>query len=139
MQAHRGGRDRRPENTLAAFAWAMDLGVTTLEADLAVTADGIVVISHDPYLSAKLVRDSAGEYVVEEPPLFIKDLTLSELQTYDVGQLNPRDSYANNWRGLRIRRSDSISRSRPIPQILSTRSVTGSLRDSSWRPLIGTA
>ena len=35
LQAHRGGRDRRPENTLAAFRYAIELGVTTLELDTA--------------------------------------------------------------------------------------------------------
>src|SRR5262245_43512355 len=49
LQAHRGGRGLRPENTLPAFANALDIGVDTLELDIAVTADGAVVVSHDPY------------------------------------------------------------------------------------------
>ena len=43
IQAHRGGRAHRPENTLAAFTHAVELGVDTLEMDLAVTNDRIVV------------------------------------------------------------------------------------------------
>src|SRR4051812_22256297 len=39
LQAHRGGRGLRPENTLAAFENALRLGVTTLELDIAITAD----------------------------------------------------------------------------------------------------
>jgi glycerophosphoryl diester phosphodiesterase len=48
LQGHRGARGLRPENTLPAFETALDLGVTTLEADLHFTADGQVVVWHDP-------------------------------------------------------------------------------------------
>lgn len=34
LEAHRGGRDARPENTLVSFAYALELGVTTLEMDI---------------------------------------------------------------------------------------------------------
>ncbi|NIO06903.1 MAG: glycerophosphodiester phosphodiesterase, partial [Deltaproteobacteria bacterium] len=45
LQAHRGGRGLRPENTLPAFEHALDLEVTTLELDLHLTQDGVVVIT----------------------------------------------------------------------------------------------
>jgi glycerophosphoryl diester phosphodiesterase len=45
LEAHRGGRGLRPENTLASFGNALKLGVTTLELDTGVTKDGIVVVS----------------------------------------------------------------------------------------------
>ncbi|VAW08468.1 Glycerophosphoryl diester phosphodiesterase [hydrothermal vent metagenome] len=48
VQGHRGARGLKPENTLPAFEAALDLGVSTLELDLHFTADGEVVISHDP-------------------------------------------------------------------------------------------
>ena len=48
LQAHRGCRGLLPENTLAGFEHALRLGVTTLELDIAITADGVPVISHDP-------------------------------------------------------------------------------------------
>ncbi len=96
IQAHRGGRDLLPENTLSAFRNAAALGVTTLELDTAMTADGIIVISHDPYLANKLVRDSDGKYVGEYPKLFIKDLSLAELWTYRVGKIKPYTSYAKS-------------------------------------------
>src|SRR5262245_21715967 len=50
VQGHRGARSRRPENTLSAFAYALEIGVDVLELDLAVTRDGVLVVSHDPYL-----------------------------------------------------------------------------------------
>ena len=96
IQAHRGGRDLYPENTLTAFRHAASLGVRTLELDTALTADDVVVISHDPYLSNKLVRDSEGEYVSEYPKILIKDLSYEELLTYKVGKINPSSSYARS-------------------------------------------
>ena len=92
VQAHRGGRDRRPENTLAAFRYAIELGVNTLELDTAVTRDRVVVVRHDPRLNPELTRDSGG-FISVAPPVFIKDLSLVELKSYTVGQLKPRSSY----------------------------------------------
>jgi glycerophosphoryl diester phosphodiesterase len=48
VQGHRGARGLQPENTLPAFETALDLEVTTLELDLHFTADGQVVVWHDP-------------------------------------------------------------------------------------------
>src|SRR5262249_20360423 len=50
LQGHRGTRGLMPENTLAAFRKAMEIGVTTLETALAVTRDGPLVLSHEPLL-----------------------------------------------------------------------------------------
>ena len=93
MEAHRGGRDRRPENTLSAFAYATKLGVTTIELDTAVTKDRVVVVSHNPMLNHEITRTEEGEYISEDKKIFIKDLTFEELQKYDVGMLNPKTRY----------------------------------------------
>ena len=92
LQAHRGGRGLRPENTLAAFENAIRLGVTTLELDIAVTADGVAVISHEPALYPGTARDADGRWLKEPGPL-IRALTLAEVQRYDVGRLNPDSAY----------------------------------------------
>jgi glycerophosphoryl diester phosphodiesterase len=52
VQGHRGARGLRPENTLPAFEAALDLEVTTLELDLHFTADGQLVVWHDPVIEA---------------------------------------------------------------------------------------
>ena len=51
LQGHRGARGLAPENTLPAFTMALSIGVTTLELDLAMTSDGILVVSHDSRLN----------------------------------------------------------------------------------------
>ncbi len=63
FEAHRGGRAARPENTLQAFAYAMELGVTTLELDTHLTKDGYVVVSHNPILNPVLTKDKNGNYI----------------------------------------------------------------------------
>ncbi len=57
LQGHRGARGLAPENTLAGFARALAVGVSTLELDCGVTKDGVVVVSHDRLLSPDHTRD----------------------------------------------------------------------------------
>jgi len=85
-----------PENTLAGFKVAQDLGVTTLETDLAVTRDGVVVISHDPVLNPALTRAPDGQWLTAAGPA-IRSLSLDELKRYDVGRVNPASKYAQQF------------------------------------------
>ena len=93
MQSHRGGRGLLPENTLAAFEHAIRMGTTTLELDIAITADGVPVVSHDARLNPALTRDASGKWLSQSGPL-IKSLSLEKVQSYDVGRLNPAHGYA---------------------------------------------
>jgi glycerophosphoryl diester phosphodiesterase len=92
IEAHRGGRARRPENTLPAFADALSMGVDTLELDMGVTRDGVVVVSHERGLNPDITRAPDGHYIPAEIP-FTK-LTLAEVKQYDVGQIRPGSAYA---------------------------------------------
>lgn len=96
LEGHRGARGLAPENTLAAFRRAIDIGVTTIETDIAVTKDGVPVISHNPNLVPELVRDSAGKWLTAPGPP-IHSLTLDELRRYDIGRLNPATKYARQF------------------------------------------
>ncbi|MBT5264786.1 MAG: glycerophosphodiester phosphodiesterase [Rhodospirillaceae bacterium] len=98
LQAHRGGRGLMPENTLPAFVSALELGVDTLELDTAITADGHVVISHDPVLKPRLARRE-GVWITDEIP--ISSLTLAELRQFDVGRLDPESRYAKRYKRQR--------------------------------------
>lgn len=93
LQGHRGARALLPENTLAGFALALDLGVTTLETDLGVTRDGVVVLSHDRRLDPAITRDAHGRWL-QHPTPYINDLTWAELQVFDVGRIDPTTAYA---------------------------------------------
>lgn len=80
VQAHRGGLGLRVENTLASFGNALQLGVSTLELDVQITADGAAVVTHDRRVTAaKCTGDFAGR--------FIKDLTLAQVRSMDCGSL----------------------------------------------------
>ena len=96
IQGHRGARGLQPENTLPAFAHALSIGVTTLELDCAITRDGVVVVSHDSTLNPDITRgpDSAWITSADQP---IAQLSLAELQRYDVGRINPASTYAARY------------------------------------------
>ena len=96
IEAHRGGRALHPENTLQAFAAALALGVDTLELDVGVTRDGVLVISHERRLNPDLARDTDGNYVTPPGPSLI-DLPLAEVQSYDIGKIRPGSDYARQF------------------------------------------
>ena len=93
LQGHRGARGLRPENTLAAFKYALGLGVTTLELDCGVTKDGVVVVSHDSLLNPDITRGPDGQYLAKAGPAIV-DLTYDEVLKYDVGRLRAGSDYA---------------------------------------------
>ena len=97
LEAHRGGRGLAPENTLAAFSKAIDLGVNTLELDVGLTADGVVVISHDTALNPDHTRDANGAWLAPKSGATVRSLTLAQLQGYDVGRLNPASNYGKQF------------------------------------------
>lgn len=96
IEAHRGGRALAPENTLNAFANALAIGVDTLELDMGVTKDGVVIVSHDRRLSPDLARDANGNYIPPPGIPFVR-MTLKEAQSYDVGQIWPDSDYAKGF------------------------------------------
>lgn len=98
LQGHRGARGLAPENTLPAFAAALSLGVTTLELDTAITRDGVIVVSHDPFLNPDITRGADGAFLKAKGPP-IHALSLAELQRYDVGRINPTSRYAKQQPG----------------------------------------
>ena len=60
VHGHRGARAILPENTLAAFRYAISAGADYIEMDVAVTRDDVPVISHDPVLrSGETIRHLA--------------------------------------------------------------------------------
>jgi glycerophosphoryl diester phosphodiesterase len=90
--AHRGGAGLRPENTLAAFANAIELGAEGFELDVHLTRDGELVVHHDERPHPQIARLDGAWLGAPGPP--IRELTLAELRSYDVGRLAPGSPYA---------------------------------------------
>lgn len=72
--AHRGAAGYYPENTMLAFAKALELGATGIETDVQMTRDGELVLNHDETL-----QRTAGT------PEWVKDLTLTEIKQREAG------------------------------------------------------
>lgn len=86
----------RPENTIPAFEYAIDQGVDAIEMDVAVTQDDVLVISHDPVLSAEICRGPGGTKVIRE-------MTFAQLREWDCGSLvNPHFPKQTAVPGTRI-------------------------------------
>lgn len=78
VHGHRGARAVRPENTLPAFEYAIKAGVDVLELDMAVTKDNVIVVSHDPLLSAPICTGPRDHQPIHQ-------LTLAQVREYDCG------------------------------------------------------
>ena len=74
--AHRGASGHAPENTLAAFVLAADMGADGIELDVHLSSDGQVVVIHDDTVDA--TTDGTGR---------VSRMTLAALQSLDAGAL----------------------------------------------------
>lgn len=96
IQGHRGARGIRPENSIASFAAALSIGLTTIELDVGITADQHVVIMHDRCLNPATVRDASGQWL-DGPGPSVWSLTLAQLRQYDIGRMDPDSDYARDF------------------------------------------
>ncbi|MFD0962030.1 glycerophosphodiester phosphodiesterase [Paenibacillus chungangensis] len=79
--AHRGASGYCPENTMAAFRRALELGATGIETDVQRTADGKLVLIHDESL-----KRTAGHAAL------VKDITYEEMNKLDAGSWYGKDA-----------------------------------------------
>lgn len=77
IMGHRGAREIAPENTLAAYGFAIECGVDALELDVQLTADGELAVMHD----ARLDRTTDGH---------------GELRQYTLAQLKELNAAAHH-------------------------------------------
>lgn len=122
IQGHRGSRGHLPENTLPAFLSAIEQGATTLELDLALTADTQFVISHEPWISSEICLNSNQNKLGEDAKVAhnIFHMPYSRVKTFDCGTLNP--SQFPNQKSIQLPKPlfsqllDTLSkRTQPIP------------------------
>jgi glycerophosphoryl diester phosphodiesterase len=87
--AHRGGALLAPENTLAAFDLARELGADAIELDVRLTADGAVLVFHDE--TTERVTGRSGR---------VADRMLAEMRALDAGwAFSPDGGRSFPWRG----------------------------------------
>ncbi len=85
-QGHRGARGLLPENSVPAFLRALELGMTTLELDLVVSADSQLVVSHEPWLSPKICRTADGTPLSENAEAWnLFRMPAAALDSFDCG------------------------------------------------------
>lgn len=87
VHGHRGCRGLLPENTVPAFLKAAELGCDWLEMDVVLTADGQVLVSHEPWMEHRICRTPAGDSirVADERSYNIYRMPLKEVQAFDCG------------------------------------------------------
>src|SRR6266550_6815854 len=74
LGGHRGNPDECPENTLASFRSAVELGVDLIECDVHRSEDGGLPVIHDHLLDR--TTDGSG---------LVRDHTMAELKRFDAG------------------------------------------------------
>lgn len=111
LQGHRGCRGLLPENTIPAFIKALDLGVQTLELDLAVSAEDELIVSHEPFFSEAICLDPNGNEFSENRAQEFKiiEMTYDEIARFDCGsKFNPRFPKQDNFPVAKPRLADVI-------------------------------
>jgi glycerophosphoryl diester phosphodiesterase len=88
FEAHRGGRGLMPENTIVAMLNAISMEkVVTLEMDVLITKDGLVVVSHDPYFNPLITTTPEGKFLTapEAQKTILYQMNYTDIKKYDVG------------------------------------------------------
>lgn len=125
-QGHRGARGLLPENTIPAFIKALDLGVSTLELDLAVSKDSQLIISHEPWLNPDICQNADNTPITKEEAekRLIWQMTADEIRKYDCGSRgNPRFPTQQRMRVFKPTLTDLVKevkaycaqKNRPLP------------------------
>lgn len=87
LQSHRGGRGEWTEESRRAFEESLAMGVTSLELDIVMSADGVPVVWHDPEIQAEKCRDtdpvSQGDEAFPYVGKLVHELTWEQLQTLE--------------------------------------------------------
>ena len=121
---HRGNAAHAPENTLESFRQAVEIGVDALELDVHLTADGHVVVIHDPTLDR--TTDGSGR---------VDRMTLAEIRRADAGARFTKDRGATRpylGKGITVPTLDEVMENfaaMPLLIELKTRAASRATRD----------
>ncbi len=126
--AHRGARSLAPENTLAAARKAYEAGADMWELDVAVTADGQLVVLHDDTLER---TSNVKQVYPERRPWAVNDFTLDELHGLDFGSwFNQTDPFKQIQAGAVSEQDRQSYVGEKIPTLEEALTFT---RDNHWR------
>ncbi len=117
FEAHRGGRDARPENTLYSYTYAIEHGATCIECDMQLTKDGQIVMSHNPVLNHDITRSKDGTYV-PKGKYDIRKMTVSELKQFDVGIMDKKTKYYKSHGSSQIEHTAKIPTLEELLQLI---------------------
>lgn len=92
LYGHRGARGLVPENSIPGYEKAIKLGVDFVDMDVGMTKDKVMVVQHDLTLDPHITRDKNGTWITQATP--INQITLEELQQYDIGRIHPNTKYS---------------------------------------------
>lgn len=93
VHGHRGCRALMPENTVAGFLKAAELGCTWMEMDVVITGDGQVLVSHEPWMDHRICRTPQGDSITpaQQRTFNIFHMTTAEAQAFDCGSAQHPD------------------------------------------------
>ncbi len=108
LYAHRGASAECPENTLCSFRRAIEIGADALELDVHLTADGHVVVSHDPSAARMCGVDFAFRHA-----------TLRDVKSWDAGHgfLDDKGQRCFAGRGVEVPTLDEVLEEFPDRQV----------------------
>ena len=90
LQAHRAGRGETTEQSLRAFAKALEVGVDTFELDIVLSKDSAPMVWHDEAIEAAKCADTAPVFAGDPQYPYVgklvRDLTLEQIRTLDCGK-----------------------------------------------------
>jgi glycerophosphoryl diester phosphodiesterase len=112
VYGHRGARGFAPENTIPAYRTGLQVGVDWVDMDIVLSKDGVIMVAHDLWLNPDIVSTHDGKFWAASKSKFIQNLsgpsleskiapylvhnlTVAQLQSYNVGKINPLSPYAD--------------------------------------------
>jgi len=117
VQGHRGARGLKPESTLPSFETALDLGVSTLELDLHFSADGDVVVWHDPVIDPDKcgLKPAAPDHIPDpddpatpDAALAVRSLTTDDLRWFNCSRNPDREAFPDQDSGPTLLAGDDF-------------------------------
>ena len=113
--SHRGAHQTHPENSIAAFERAIQLGADGIELDVHATRDGIVVVHHDPVVHARHPQRPAHKAIAE--------LSATDLEQFPLADGTPIPTLSETLAAIGDRATVYVEIKAPNIEPLVTRCI----------------